>query len=274
MSNDVDGVREPELANQDGGNQDGGKPDGAKQEGDPGKAAADGVREPELANQDGGKLEGAKQEGGDADAPTLENLLAGDDDDGGGEAFDKADGPVEFKPAEMKPEEVETFVEGMKLPDLKVGKDAFGNEVKLGAAEVKTLAPYLSGIGLNQKQSSAVIHSLAALEGAKLRAEVKAQKDLVDGLVTASKEKFGADIGRFVSEARKGGKALFGEAWDELKGIPAFCNDPRIIEALAGYGRSIETDDGASGKDAGGMNPKDFYESWIKSSNRGSEANG
>jgi hypothetical protein len=77
-----------------------------------------------------------------------------------------------------------------------------------------------------------------------------------------------------VSEAKRGGKALFGEAWDELKGIPAFCNDPRIIEALAGYGRSVATDDGASGKDAGGMNSKDFAEAWIASSNRKAEANG
>ena len=205
---------------------------------------------------------------------TLENLLAGDDDGAAEKDFENSDGAVSVKPAEMTPEELDAFVSGMKLPELNVGKDAFGNDVKLGDVEVKVLAPFLSGIGLSAKQSSAVVHGLAALEGARLKADVKAQRDLVSGLVSASKEKFGADIGRFVSEAKRGGKALFGEAWDELKGIPAFCNDPRIIEALAGYGRSVATDDGASGKDAGGMNSKDFAEAWIASSNRKAEANG
>ncbi len=208
------------------------------------------------------------------EAETLENLLAGDDDGDAEKDFENSDGAVSFKPAEMTPEELDAFVAGMKLPELNVGKDAYGNDVKLGDVEVKVLAPFLSGIGLSAKQSSAVVHGLAALEGARLKAEVKAQRDLVSGLVAASREKFGADLGRFVSEAKRGGKALFGEAWEELKSIPAFCNDPRIIEALAGYGRSVATDDGASGKDAGGMNSKDFAEAWIASSNRKAEANG
>ena len=222
------------------------------------------------APETGAKADGVKPD----EAETLENLLAGDDDGAAEKDFENSDGAVSFKPAEMKPEELDAFVAGMKLPEIDVGKDAFGNDVKLGDVEVKVLAPFLSGIGLSAKQSSAVVHGLAALEGARLKAEVKAQRDLVSGLVSASKEKFGADIVRFVSEAKRGGKALFGEAWNELKGIPAFCNDPRIIEALAGYGRSVATDDGASGKDAGGMNSKDFAEAWIASSNRKAEANG
>jgi len=232
------------------------------------------VKSDEAANAKPDEKLDAKSDEKSDEAETLENLLAGDDDGAAEKDFENADGAVSFKPAEMKPEELDAFVAGMKLPEINVGKDAFGNDVKLGDVEVKVLAPFLSGIGLSAKQSSAVVHGLAALEGARLKAEVKAQRDLVSGLVSASREKFGADIGRFVSEAKRGGKALFGEAWDELKGIPAFCNDPRIIEALAGYGRSVATDDGASGKDAGGMNSKDFAEAWIASSNRKAEANG
>ena len=230
------------------------------------------VEEPKKeAPETGANADGVKPQ---PETETLENLLAGDDDGAAEKDFENSDGAVSFKPAEMTPEELDAFVAGMKLPELNVGKDAYGNDVKLGDAEVRVLAPFLSGIGLSAKQSSAVVHGLAALEGARLKAEVKAQRDLVSGLVSASREKFGADIGRFVSEAKRGGKALFGEAWEELKCIPAFCNDPRIIEALAGYGRSVATDDGASGKDAGGMNSKDFAEAWIASSNRKAEANG
>jgi hypothetical protein len=62
-------------------------------------------------------------------------------------------------------------------------------------------------------------------------------------MITACREKFGAELPKYVKHAAVGGKDIFGpELWSRLSKINAFSNDPEIIHALAARGRALSND--------------------------------
>ncbi len=182
----------------------------------------------DTAQADPAKADPAKADPAQAepakDAPakpdSLVNLL-GDDTAPDGKAKQKFD-----------------YAEGDPLP---IGTDSFGNEVEIPAEDVKT---FLDALPDETGDKAGALRAFAAFESARLSKEVARDLEAAKGLAEESKAEFGADLKRVVGEARRGGKALFGEVWDDLAGIPAFANDKRILRALSNYGRSITPDSG------------------------------
>ena len=177
----------------------------------------------------------------------------------------------ETPPAETPPEsvDVDAFLSEAMPEDAIIGKDEAGNELKLTVSDAKLLAPTLAEMGLTGAQGKGVFAAIRAFEGAKMAREIKERNSEVTALAETTKQELGADLPRFVSEAKAGGGALFGaDVWAELKQIPAFCNDVRIVKALAAHGRSVQHDHGsASSSDANSRNKKFSFGSWAKSSN-------
>ncbi len=173
------------------------------------------------AKADPAKADPAKAEPADtAKASSLVNLL-GDDTASDGKAKPKFD-----------------YAEGDPIP---IGTDSFGNEVEIPADDVKL---FLDALPEETGDKAGALRAFASFEAARLAKETARDLEAAKGLAEESKAEFGADLKRVVGEARRGGKALFGEVWDDLAGIPAFANDKRILRALSNYGRSITPDSG------------------------------
>lgn len=190
------------------------------------------------------------------------NLLA---EDAGGQKKEDA-GKPDDKPQEI---DIDEFIK-KAVPDggLSIGKDSLGRDIVFSAEDAKVVAPHLAKVGLTPEQASGAFTAIRAYEAAKIDADNKAFVATVRALAEDSKAEFGDDLGRFVGEARKGGKALFGDAWEDLSAIPHFANDKRILRALAGYGRSISGDQGTQAPDGGGNPAKFSFDAWVKSSSQ------
>ncbi len=164
-------------------------------------------------------------------------------------------------------EQVASFVEAIPAIDLGAGPD--GNPIPLDSAAIKAVAPAMLKHGLKPEQAKDIIAAYGEHMKAQVAEQVKTEREFITGLVTTAKTELGNDLPVFVADAKKGGAALFGnELWAQLKAVPALANDVRFIKALAAYGRSIKTDDGAGAAGGGGLQPKDFADAWIASSNR------
>ena len=95
-------------------------------------------------------------------------------------------------------------------------------------------------------------------EGEELLAKAKAQVDEMiakaqaeaadafnNGLIAECKKRFGEDLKKVTTLAKQGGVAVFGEKiWNEMKSVPAFANNPDIMERLADIARKFATDGG------------------------------
>jgi hypothetical protein len=164
--------------------------------------------------------------------------------------------------------DVDAFVSQAMPEDAIIGKDDAGNELKFTVADAKLLAPTLAEMGITGAQGKGVFAAIRAFEGAKMAREIKQRNSEFAALAEATRTELGADLPRFVTEAKAGGEALFGaEVWKELRAIPAFCNDVRIVKALAAFGRSVASDPGthsSSGSDS--RNKKFSFAGWAKSS--------
>ena len=197
------------------------------------------------AKADPAKADPAKADPAKADpakASSLVNLL-GDDTAPDGKAKPKFD-----------------YVEGDPIP---IGTDSFGNEVEIPADDVKS---FLDALPDETGDKAGALRAFASFEAARLAKDTARDLEAAKGLAEESKAEFGADLKRVVGEARRGGKALFGEAWDDLAGIPAFANDKRILRALSNYGRSVTPDSGVvrpTVRKSEGFSA----ESWIANSN-------
>lgn len=208
----------------DGGGGGEVKPDAGEVKPDGGEVKTDGGVKP-----DGGVKDAPETPAPENDAPekadpakpdSLVNLL-GEDTSPDGSAKPKFD-----------------YVEGDPIP---IGTDSFGNEVEIPADDVKS---FLDALPEETGDKAGALRAFASFEAAKLAKETARDLEAAKGLAEESKAEFGADLKRVVGEARRGGKALFGEVWDDLAGIPAFANDKRILRALSNYGRSITPDSG------------------------------
>ena len=239
MAPDVDGG---------GGGGDPAKSDPAKADpakADPAKADPADPAKADPAKADPAKADPAKADPAKADpakASSLVNLL-GDDTAPDGKAKPKFD-----------------YVEGDPIP---IGTDSFGNEVEIPADDVKS---FLDALPDETGDKAGALRAFASFEAARLAKETARDLEAAKGLAEESKAEFGADLKRVVGEARRGGKALFGEAWDDLAGIPAFANDKRILRALSNYGRSVTPDSGVvrpTVRKSEGFSA----ESWIANSN-------
>lgn len=159
----------------------------------------------------------------DANKPS--NLLFGDDDDAAGDKGGDKGKRFDYTAGEAIP----------------IGKDQFGNDIELSGAEI---ADFMKALPAEFGDTTPVLVALTEFEAKRLAADTERDMKFSKELEEASRKEFGADIKRVVGEARRGGRALFGEVWTELSAIPMFANDPRIIRALSNYGRSVTPDGG------------------------------
>lgn len=191
------------------------KPDGGVK---PDDGVKDAPATPAPATPDPAKADPAKA---DPEKPdSLVNLL-GEDTSPDGSAKPKFD-----------------YVEGDPIP---IGTDSFGNEVEIPADDVKS---FLDALPEEIGDKAGALRAFAAFESTRLSKEAARDLEAAKGLAEESKAEFGADLKRVLGEARRGGKALFGDVWNDLAGIPAFANDKRILRALSNYGRSVTSDSG------------------------------
>ena len=176
---------------------------------------------------DGG--EPKPDEGGQGGASLL-------DDDGkpkDGEEPKPGEGQEPKPPTE---EQIAEWCKGCPALDL-------GDGVQFDDAALLAMAPTL--MGLKKDESDKVIKAYAEYTKAQIKANAEAQDAFNRGLVEECNKRFGADLKKVVSYAKKGGEAFFGDkVWKVMKGIPSFANNPDVMERLAEYGRKMSTDSG------------------------------
>lgn len=160
-------------------------------------------------------------------------------------------------------EAVSEWVDGFDDAKLENGQ-VFG----VDRAVIEILAPDLVALGITQEQATGVFQKFIAHQTEQLNAFEESQRQVIQGMADAAREKFGADLPKMLTDAKRGGAAIFGsDLWGELSSIPAFSNDARIIEALANHGRTLRSDKGVGGNSKG-TESGDFERAWIESSNR------
>lgn len=137
----------------------------------------------------------------------------------------------------------------------------------LDADSLKAVAPAFLKHGIKADQAKEIIGSYAAHVKAQAEAAAKQETDALAAITDATKKELGADLPTFVTDAKKGGETLFGkDLWGIIRSIPMLANDARMIKALAAYGRSVKTDDGAGNHGGGHTDNTDRGERWIQSS--------
>lgn len=178
---------------------------------------------------------GAPDEGAEAAPKGSGSLLdgAGEEADGGAGASVAVEPKADAAPTA---EQIEEWCKGVPALDL-------GDGVKWDDAALRAMAPSL--MALKREDSGRVIAAYAEYAKGAARAQAEAADAFNRGLVQQCRDRFGEDLKKVVSFAKKGGLAIFGEKiWNEMKVVPQFANNPDIMERLAEYGRSISTDSG------------------------------
>ena len=211
-----------------------------------GAAGGDGGQ-PGAGNQGGGSIlggaAGADDGGGKGGDGKGGSILGGAGaDDGGGDGGE---------PPDAKPEEVEAFLAAIKPVDLGGGD---GETAPAWDADaVKAVAPYFLKHRIGGAAANEIVGAYARHVAAQFKAAADADRAVLDQMHAACAERFGGDLKRFASEARRGGEHVFGKAlFMRLASVEAFGSDPDIIEALARVGRGLARDRATIGEDAGG----------------------
>jgi len=211
-----------------------------------GAAGGDGGQ-PGAGNQGGGSIlggaAGADDGGGKGGDGKGGSILGGAGaDDGGGDGGE---------PPDAKPEEVEAFLAAIKPVDLGGGD---GETAPAWDADaVKAVAPYFLKHRIGGAAANEIVGAYARHVAAQFKAAADADRAVLDQMHAACAERFGGDLKRFASEARRGGEHVFGKAlFVRLASVEAFGSDPDIIEALARIGRGLARDRATIGEDAGG----------------------
>lgn len=172
-------------------------------------------------------------------------------------------------PAPTTPEQVETWMGEFKAPEI---KDDDGNVIAVDMDAVKTVAPVLVESGVKPAQAAKIVEAMVKHQSVQAKAIAQETDKRVQALRDQTREELGPDLQQTVTFAQKGGKALFGDdLWSMLSNVPLFSNDVRVVKALAGYGRTMTDDRGATGGREGGADDTDFASRWISSSNRSQE---
>jgi hypothetical protein len=211
-----------------------------------GAAGGDGGQ-PGAGNQGGGSIlggaAGADDGGGKGGDGKGGSILGGAGaDDGGGDGGE---------PPDAKPEEVEAFLAAIKPVDLGGGD---GETAPAWDADaVKAVAPYFLKHRIGGAAANEIVGAYARHVAAQFKAAADADRAVLDQMHAACAERFGGDLKRFASEARRGGEHVFGKAlFVRLASVEAFGSDPDIIEALARVGRGLARDRATLGEGAGG----------------------
>jgi hypothetical protein len=154
--------------------------------------------------------------------------------------------------------------------EIVVGKTAIdGAEAKIGAAELRALYPALQKAGIQPEQAHDVAKALAALEGARIKADNEGYVKAINAKAAECRQQFGADFDRVRRFATKGLGMMDKSLRDELLATPVLVNDHRFIRFLAEIGEKLSIDDGGSAgaqPHAGGG----IYDpaAWVETSNR------
>lgn len=222
-----------------GGDGDGGQPGAGNQSGQSGGSILGG------AGADGGKGgdgKGGDGKSGDGRRGSILGGAGADDGDGGGDGGE---------PPDAKPEEVEAFLAAIKPVDLGGGD---GDTAPAWDADaVKAVAPYFLKHKIGGAAANEIVGAYARHVAAQFKAAADADRAVLDQMHAACAERFGGDLKRFASEARRGGEHVFGKAlFVRLASVEAFGSDPDIIEALARVGRGLARDRATLGEGAGG----------------------
>ena len=215
-----------------------------------GAAGGDGGQ-PGAGNQGGGSILGGAGadgdgdgKGGDGDGGARRGSILGGAgaDDGGGDGGE---------PPDAKPEEVEAFLAAIKPVDLGGGDGE--TAPAWDASAVQAVAPYFLKHKIGGAAANEIVGAYARHVAAQFKAAADADRAVLDQMHAACAERFGGDLKRFASEARRGGEHVFGKAlFVRLASVEAFGSDPDIIEALARVGRGLARDRATIGEDAGG----------------------
>ena len=186
--------------------------------------------------------------GGDGDGGARRGSIlggAGADGDGDGKGGDGGE------PPDAKPEEVEAFLAAIKPVDLGGGDGE--TAPAWDASAVQAVAPYFLKHKIGAEAANEIVGAYARHVAAQFKAAADADRAVLDQMHAACAERFGGDLKRFASEARRGGEHVFGKAlFMRLASVEAFGSDPDIIEALARVGRGLARDRATIGEDAGG----------------------
>lgn len=214
--------------------------------------AGDGGQ-PGAGNQGGGSILGGAGaddgKGGDGDGGARRGSILGgagaDDGDGDGKGGDGGE------PPDARPEEVEAFLAAIKPVDLGGGDGE--TAPAWDASAVQAVAPYFLKHKIGGEAANEIVGAYARHVAAQFKAAADADRAVLDQMHAACAERFGGDLKRFASEARRGGEHVFGKAlFMRLASVEAFGSDPDIIEALARVGRGLARDRATLGEDAGG----------------------
>jgi hypothetical protein len=208
-----------------------------------------------AGNQGGGSILGGAGadgdgdgKGGDGDGGARRGSIlggAGADGDGDGKGGDGGE------PPDAKPEEVEAFLAAIKPVDLGGGDGE--TAPAWDASAVQAVAPYFLKHKISGEAANEIVGAYARHVAAQFKAAADADRAVLDQMHAACAERFGGDLKRFASEARRGGEHVFGKAlFMRLASVEAFGSDPDIIEALARVGRGLARDRATIGEDAGG----------------------
>lgn len=157
----------------------------------------------------------------------LKSLLDDDDEPPANEPTD---------PAQPSAEDIDAWVKSVPALDL-------GDGVTWDDAALKAMAPSL--MGLEKDKADAVIKAYADYTKGIAKAQAEAADAFNNGLIAECKKRFGEDLRKVTTLAKQGGVAVFGEKlWKEMKSVPAFANNPDIMERLADIARKFATDGG------------------------------
>lgn len=228
----------------DGAKADG-TPDGAAAGGsDAGKPGADAGAAGKAADGAAGAKKSDEETG---------SILAEEDADG--KQTDGADGKKTDDGKEVTeptPEEIETFVGKIKKIEPAAGEIAPAWD----SDAVKAVAPLLLKHKISDAAANDIIAAYAQHVTQQYKAASDSERQMLAGLRTECKNRFGGDLKRFAQEGRRGGEHVFGkELFKRLSSVEAFGSDPDIIEALAKIGRGL-TPDNAGGSGSGGASEK------------------
>lgn len=157
----------------------------------------------------------------------LKSLLDDDDEPPANEPTDLA---------QPSAEDIDAWVKSVPALDL-------GDGVTWDDAALKAMAPSL--MGLEKDKADAVIKAYADYTKGIAKAQAEAADAFNNGLIAECKKRFGEDLRKVTTLAKQGGVAVFGEKlWKEMKSVPAFANNPDIMERLADIARKFATDGG------------------------------
>lgn len=154
--------------------------------------------------------------------------------------------------------------------EIVIGKTAIdGAEAKIGAAELRALYPALQKAGIQPEQAHDVAKALAALEGARIKADNENYVKAINAKAAECRQQFGADFERIRKFATKGLGMMDKSLRDELLATPVLANDHRFLRFLAEIGEKFSIDDGGRAgaqPHAGGG----IYDpaAWVETSNR------